>query len=163
MPETDDDLQGLDLAIQEQPERLLPLLGQLVDLRDPADVAHALDDVRGAKRQLDEVRALLEQVLRLECQRQGTKTLHFGDVDAIVSGGSRSDYDIERLVAELRAAGLPEDRLAQLVVETVSWKVDQRVARQLAAANPAYRDAIDRCRTTTPAPWRVSVETAKRG
>jgi hypothetical protein len=47
-----------------------------------------------------------------------------------------------------------------LVVETIDYRVDARVARQLEAANPAYARAIQAARTMAPGPWRVSV---KRG
>lgn len=154
----DADLHGLELAIHEQPERLIPLLGQLVDLRKPSEVARAISAIRDAKRQLDEVRQLLEQVLRLESAKHGTKTLHLGDVDVVISGGSRWEYDAEALAADLRAAGLPEQRLAQVVVEVVSYKVSQRVLAQLAAANPAYGEAIERNRRRVEAPWRVAVD-----
>lgn len=155
-----EDLASVELAIEQAPEIMVPLLGELVDLREPDQVAAALEAIRAAKRILDEARGLLEAALRLEAQRQGTKTLHLGNVDAVVSGGETVSYDCERLQEALRAAGLPEERLAQVVVETVSYKVDQRVARQLAAANPAYAEALEACRIVAPAPWRVSIRRA---
>jgi hypothetical protein len=134
----------------------------VIDLTRPVEVAGALQDVREVKRQLDELRALLEGVLRLEALRQGTKTLHLGPLDAVISGGERSEFDAELLTERLRDAGLPEERIAEAVVQTVSYKVDQRVLRQLAAANPAYRTAVDKSRTVVDTPWRVSVKGATR-
>jgi hypothetical protein len=153
-----DDLSGLELAIQENPIVVLPLTGQLVDLTKPTEVADALATVRDAKRQLDEIRADLEAVLVLESTRQGTKTLHLGDRDAVISGGTRTDYDALQLTLRLAAAGLPEDRLSALIVTTVSYRVDQRVAKQLSAANPVYAEILDQCRTIEPAPWRVTLK-----
>jgi len=149
------------LQLEDSPEIVLPLTGQLVNLRQPLQAAQALRDVRDLKRQLDEVRMLLEGVLRLEAARQGTKTLHLGPVDAIVSGGPSADYDAELLVDGLRAAGLPDDRLADAVTVIVTYKVDQRVLRQLAGANPAYAAAIDSARSTVDKPWRVALRGAK--
>lgn len=76
----------------------------------------ALAQVRDAKRRLDELRALLEALLRVESRRQGTKTVHLdGGLTAVVSGGSRVVYDGEQLARDLEQAGLPADRLALAV------------------------------------------------
>ena len=68
---------ALELAaaqLDDTPQIVVPLTGQIVDLTRPVEVAAgALNDVRDAKRQLDEPRALLEGILRLEAQRQGTR------------------------------------------------------------------------------------------
>jgi hypothetical protein len=158
----DTTLSLVEAQIADTPSIVVPLTGQVVDLTRPVEVAGALQDVREVKRQLDELRSLLEGVLRLEALRQGTKTLHLGPLDAVISGGERSEYDAELLSERLRDAGLPEDRLAEAVVQTVSYKVDQRVLRQLAAANPAYKTAVDKSRTVVDTPWRVSVKGATR-
>ena len=145
--------------IETDPVFTIRLTGQIIDLREPAEVANALSDVREAKRQLDAIRQLLEDVLRLESSRQGTKTLHLEDgLTAVVSGGNRPEYDLPVLADMLRDAGLPEDRLEQLIVATISYRLDQSVARQLRSANPAYAAALDACRRDVPAPWRVNIE-----
>jgi hypothetical protein len=141
-------------------ELLLPLTGELVALDDPHQVAVALEGVRRLKGKLDDARRALEDALRFESERAGSRTLHLGDLDAVVSGGERVEYDELELAEQLRAAGLPEERLAELIVETVSYRVDQRVARSVAAANPMYAAALERCRRVVPAPWRVAI---KRG
>jgi hypothetical protein len=146
--------------IAETPSIVVPLTGQVVDLTRPVEVAGALHDVREVKRQLDELRVLLEGVLRLEAQKQGSKTLHLGAFDAVVSGGVRAEYDAEKLEAGLLTAGLPAERFAEAVSLVVSYKVDQRVLKQLAAANPAYAAAIDAARTYVETPWRVTVKGA---
>lgn len=139
-------------------ELVIPWTGEIVDLGEPAQVARVLETVRALKRDLDEARALLEDVLRSESERQGTRTLHLGTLDAVISGGERVEYDELELARELRAAGLPEERLAELIVETVTYKVDQRVARSVAASNPVYAAAIERCRRVVPAAWRVAIK-----
>jgi hypothetical protein len=153
----DDRLAEVALRVEETGRVVLPLTGEVVDLGDPADVARGLARVRDLKTELDELRSLLEDVLRLESQRQGTKTLRLGDVEAVVSGGARTEFDAEALAEALRAAGCPEERIADLIVETVSYRVDARVAKQLEAANRAYAEAIASARTVEPAPWRVSL------
>jgi hypothetical protein len=160
---TDPGLEMVAAQVEETPTIVVPVTGQLVDLTRPVEVAGALHDVREAKRLLDELRALLEGVLRLEAQHQGTKTLHLGPLDAVISGGTRNDYDADVLQQLLRDAGLPEERLSEAVQQIVTYKVDQRVLKQLAAANPAYAAAIDQARTTVETPWRVTVKPTTRG
>ena len=155
---TDPNLALVSQAVAEQPELLLPVSGQLVDLRQPAQVADALEQVRQAVRELGELRGLLESVLRLEGQRLGTKTLRLGDVEATISGGSKTEYDGNRLRIVLREAGLPEERLNEAVpaIVTVTHKPNAAVLRQLSAGNELYADLIAGCRTTVEVPWRVS-------
>jgi hypothetical protein len=98
-----------------------------------------------------------EAVLLEESRRQGTKTLHLPDGTAEVSGGTALEWDID-VLAELQAVGLPEDRYGELVVTTVTQKVDARVAKQLEAANPEYAAIIERARRYEPRPWRVSIK-----
>jgi hypothetical protein len=152
------DLELVQAQVEEEPMLLLPFTGELVDLRDPGEVARALQSVRDFKHRLDELRELFTGLLRLESQRQGTKTLHLEGSDAVVGGGPRPDYDAELLMSRLRAAGLPEARLAQAVVATVTYKPNALVLKQLAAANDDYRRAIDASRTTVEAPWYVTVK-----
>lgn len=153
-----DDLATTRDLIELDPHLTVRLLGQVVDLSDPGEVAQCLYDVREAKRQLDEVRQLLEDVLRLESSRQGTKTLHLEGLEARITGGTKPEYDLEQLEQMLREAGLPEQRLNELIVVTISRKLNQSVARQLRGANLAYAHALETCRTDVPAPWRVTVE-----
>jgi hypothetical protein len=152
------DVTSVELAIQETPEIQLPLTGEIVDLRQPEQVAVALHSVREAKRILDQARQLLEEVLVHHSQKAGTKTLHLDHVTAEISGGSRTDYDLDTLRNGLTRAGLPQDRLGQLIVETITYRVNASVAKSVEAANPAYAAVIERARITQPAPWRVTIK-----
>jgi hypothetical protein len=138
---------------------VVPVTGEVIELGAPLQVALALETVRKAKRQLEEARGVLEDALRIESERQGTRTLHLGELDAVVSGGEKVEYDVVELADELRAEGLPEERLGELIVATVTYRVDARVARSVAASNRRYAAALERCRRVLPAPWRVSVKT----
>ena len=137
---------------------VVPWTGEVVSLAEPAQVCRALDQVRELKRELDHVRAVLEDALRQESERQGTKTLHLDGLTAVVSGGEKVEYDHLELIDELRDLGLPEQRIGDLVVETITYRVDQRVAKQLAGANPRYAEAIERHRHVVPDRWRVTVK-----
>lgn len=74
----------------------------------------------------------------------GAKTLHVDGCDLIVSGGDKTIYDIEVLEENLREAGCPEDRLNALITQTISYKLNYSVLRQLQSANPDYRSAIEK-------------------
>lgn len=139
---------------------VVPFTGEIVELAEPDRVALALETVRRLKRELDDARAVLEDALRYESERAGSRTLHLGELTAVVTGGEKVEYDAEQVLAQLRDAGLPEDRLNELVGVRVEYRVDQRVARSVAASNPTYAAALDRCRRVVPAPWRVQI---KRG
>jgi hypothetical protein len=144
--------------VEAEPELVLPGSGEVVDLREPAQVAYGLQALRELKRQLDGLRSLLEALLRLESMRQGTKTLHLGSLEATVSGGDKLEWDVDLLGAGLRKAGCPEERIDELVQIKIKYRVDAGIARQLEAANPRYAAAIAAARRRVPAPWRVSVK-----
>jgi hypothetical protein len=154
---TTDELTSLELAIAEQPHLVVPLSGELVDLRDPNSVAGALDQVREMKNQLDGTRAVLEQVLRLEAVRQGTKTLHLEKCTAIISGGETVEYDGEQLIRLLEQAGMPQERINEIVETVVTYKVNALKAKHAAGANPDYAHAVQQTRTVKPTYWRVSI------
>jgi len=142
-------------------EIMVPLTGELVSLGEPVQVCRALEQVRELKRELDHVRAVLEDALRLESERQGTKTLYLDGLKAVVSGGERAEYvDLEVLADELRDEGMPEERVGEIVVTKISYTVSQRKADHAARANPRYAEVIERHRRIVPAAWRVSVEGA---
>lgn len=139
---------------------LVPLLGLAVDPAAYDQVAEALASVRDAKRLLDEARVELERLLAEEAQRLGTKTLHFGDLDAVVSGGPYTAYDIE-VLGRLQEAGLPEDRWNQLVKTRVEYRVDRNVLRQVrGAGNPEYEAIIEKAGEHVERPYRVDVKRA---
>ena len=98
-----DDLEQAPARADEHPELVVPGTGEIIKLDDPAQVAHGLGRVREAKRGLDELRALLEALLRVESQRVGTKTVHLENgLTAVVSGGTRTVYDAETARARSR-------------------------------------------------------------
>jgi len=154
---TTDELASVELQIAEQPQLVVPLSGELVDLRQPDQVADALGQVREMKYQLDGCRALLEQVLRLEAVRQGTKTLHLERQTAVITGGEIVEYDGAVLLELLEQAGMPPARIAEVVQTIVSYKVNAAKAKAAASANPAYAEAVAQTRSVKTVPWRVTI------
>jgi hypothetical protein len=144
--------------VEATPELAIPLTGELIDRRKPAEVARGLLELREAMRNLHDLRAHLEELLLAESRRQGTKTLRLGDLVATVSGGPTVAYEeLEELRAELQAAGLGE-RANEIVVEEVRYRVDQRRAKQAESANTAYADILARHRHHVDTAWRVAIK-----
>lgn len=98
-----------------------------------------------------------EAVLLDESRKQGTKTLHYPEGKAEITGGQELIWNLDILL-QLRDRGLPEDRYNELVVATVTYKVNAAVAKQLEGANPAYAEVIGMARSYEPKPFRVSVK-----
>ncbi len=121
---------------------VVPGLGELVNLEDPPAVALALDSVRDLESRLREVKAELTRALVYHSQLQGTKTLHLENFSVTVKSGTATVYDAAQIEQGLRACGMPEERIREIVKETVSYTVDAVKAKQAAGANPLYAEVI---------------------
>ena len=137
---------------------------QLLDVRTgevlPATPTNAVNVLVAAREMRVKMSVLIkdcEAVLLEESRRQGSKTLHLDGATATVTGGSDLEWDVD-VLAELRAAGLPEARWDELYVATVTYRVDARVALQLEKANPVYGAIIERARSRVEKAWRVNVK-----
>ncbi len=130
-------------------ELLAPSVG------NAARVIHA---ARAMKAQVNEIVNEATAYLVGLSEREGTKTLHGEDETITVSGGPTIDYDPQDLIEALQAAGCPENRINAAVVQTVSYKVDRAVLRQLASANENYRAAIQLAELEVEKPYRASVK-----
>jgi hypothetical protein len=136
----------------------------LLDLRTGEQLAPTADNAAELIGRLREYRReamtaiqACEAILIEASRIAGTKTLHLEGATATVYGGPQTDYDLETL-AKLREHGLPEERWNALVKETVSYKVDGRVIKQLeGSGNPNYAAVIRNARRVSEAPYRVKV------
>lgn len=143
------------------PEQLLDVYtGELLPAT-PSNASYLLRKARELRDHLLLAVKDCEAVLLEESRRQGTKTLRIDEeghavYTATISGGNDYDWNFSVLV-ELLDLGLPRERYHELVVETRTYKVDARVAKQLAAANPEYAKIIEQACTMVEKPWRVSV------
>jgi hypothetical protein len=146
-----------EVALVETPVELLDVrTGELVEAT-PAKAAELLVAAREMRGRLMNLVKDCEAVLLDESRKQGTKTLHFEEGTATITGGTDLNWNLDILL-ELRNRGLPEERYNELVVATVTYKVDARIAKQLEAANPAYAEVIQMARSYEPRPYRVSVK-----
>lgn len=158
VPRDTDELEAIAELVESEVERPNPLTGEMVRVGSALDVVQALDAVRGDMRKLAEWRAFLILIVRYVSRRQGTKTLHVGGgLVATLSGGSKPVYDVDRLEELLTDAGLPAERLAELVETVTVKKVRANVAKQLRAASTEYAAILDQCERREPDSWSVSV------
>lgn len=132
--------------------------GEVVNLADPDQCVWALESIRDLEADLRMAKTELSRAIAAEGLRQGTHTLTLSDGrKAVLSGGRQYEWDGEGLKASLLAAGMPAERVAQVVEEVVTYKVSAVEAKRAASANPAYMAAVDLNRRETETPVRVSV------
>lgn len=152
---------SLPAAVEGERWLLNPASGETLPAT-PENAAAVLAVLRDLRYRLSDAIRACESVLADESARQGTKTLHVGGFTASVSGGSELVWDIEALRVGLAKAGCPEERIDALIVATTEYKVNQSVARQLAAANPQYAAAVEAAKGRVEKPVRVSVKEGAR-
>ena len=137
---------------------LIRWTGEVVPLSDVTACARALTDLREAETEIRQMKATLTALIVEECGRRGVKTLHLEGVTAEIAGGSSTVYDAEVIEQELREAGMPEDRIREIVEETVSYRVRAVEAKRAAGMNPTYRGIMERNSRTEEKPWTVRVK-----
>lgn len=150
-----------DVARTEFTGLLNPTTGELLEA-NVENAAIVLDAARSTKQIVNDIISEATAYLAQEAARRGTKTLRSGDYELALSGGATVEYDATDLIMLLREAGCPEDRIEAAVVATITYKVDRSVLRQLAAANPDYKAAIDLAAREVEKPWRAAVKTNRR-
>lgn len=122
------------------------------------NAAEALGAVRAMKQHANEIVNEITAWLVAKSEHDGTKTLH-GDGETItLSGGIGIDYDAADLMEALEAAGCPQERIDAAVKTEITYKVDRAVLRQLAAANPDYKAAIELAEREVEKPYRASIK-----
>ncbi len=128
-------------------ELVLPT-GELVSLDSPEQCAAALASLRDIEQFVKEAKAAIVGALSEEAQRRGQNSFALADGTQVVV---RRNYDIQwdaqQLEADLRAAGMPEERIREIVVEEVSWSVKAVEANKAAKANPESAEAVAAARS----------------
>ena len=130
-------------------ELAIPGIASLVNIEVPEEVARALHDIRNLESQLRDAKRDLVSILETHATNRGTRTMHLAGVDVVLTSKRDVVWDIEALESKLRRAGLPEERLNELIKETVSRSVNANVAKSVAGANPKYARIIKACRSET--------------
>lgn len=139
-------------------ELAVPVIGEVVNLDDYQACSLALDQIRFVESQFREAKGILTRAIAEEAAKQGTRTLELRDGrKAVVSGGRETEYDAEGILDGLAAAGMPQERIVEIVTETVSYKVHAVEAKRAANANAAYATVIDECSREVEKPVSVSI------
>ena len=128
-------------------ELVLPHSAELINLEDERQVAAAFREVKELKARIAEADRRLREALAESARVRGTKTFYVDGVGKIeVKGAEKIEYLPDVIENGLRELGCPEDTIREIVVETVSYKVDGHRAKRAASANPEYAEVIERAR-----------------
>jgi hypothetical protein len=119
---------------------VLPTTGEVIDTAEPRAVADAIHEIELLERELRLVKDHLRGLLVDESGKVGSKTLRWGKREAVIKGGSETIYDADEVERCLLDAGMPAERVAEIVVEkvTIEKRVNAREAARAAAANMGY-------------------------
>ena len=146
-----------ELEVTPQDNYPVPIIGSIIDLEQPEQVAQAIDDVKRAFAVLGEAKRMLEGLLVEESRKQGSKTLHLPGYDVEVKDDKTLVWNLE-VLEELRAAGLPEERFEELVRPKVEYSVSALKAKQIErSGNEQYASIIGRARSYEERTPRVSI------
>jgi len=131
--------------------------GEVVDWQDVNSLARALDWLREAEQEFRSAKASVQRSIAYLAEQRGTKTLLLDDGrKASVSGGTKTVWDAQALDIGLRALGMAEDRIREIV--QVELKVKAIEAERAAKASPdRYGILIDACKTDEPSSITVSL------
>lgn len=143
--------------LERRREILDPFTGELVPADDPASLAALLAKLRTLSVQVRDAQRGIAEAFRDLAAVHATGTFHLEDGSTVtVPKGTETIYDAEAIETELRAAGMPEAAIREIVEETVvtTLKVKASRAKQAASRNPAYAEIIERnSRTAEKTPY----------
>ena len=95
-----------------------------------------------------EVKGSVTQAFVDHATRLGKNDIPLGDGTSVkVTKTYDLQWDHHTLEEALRAAGMPEERIGEIIVEEVSYKVKAIEANKAAKANPEYEAAVEAART----------------
>lgn len=148
-----------DIEVRESEVLAVPGLGTIVNLNEPREAGIALQDIRALEGRFREVKRILSDAIVAYWQKGGTaKTFTIGGGrNAVITGGPEKVYDAEAIRADLLAAGMPDERVSEIVVETISYKVAAVEANRAAKANPKYAKIIARHTLEIERPYDVQI------
>lgn len=136
--------------LERRAEVLNPITGELIEVADREKMAGAFEALRELKANADVALARFTEAVVEEVARIGSRTLTGdGGLKLVLGPDTEVEWDVPALSA-LRDAGLPEERMNDLVKTTVTFKVDAAVAKQLSSANPAYAAIIEAAKQRVP-------------
>jgi hypothetical protein len=147
-----------EIEVARPAEVILPT-GEIVDMSDPASLAQAYEKVREIEQTLREIRGFIIEGVAAYAEHRGAgKTIHLeSGLKITLKGGEDIRWDAQQLEGDLREAGMDEDRIREIVIEEISYRVSANEAKKAASVNPAYAAAVERARHAAPARPTISV------
>lgn len=139
-------------------ELAVPGTGEIVDLTDAPACAVALDAIRDFESHIREAKAALTRAIVEEATRQGVRSIELPNgARAEISPAVEVVYDALALAEGLREAGMPEERINELIEETVSYKVKAVEVKKAASANPEYAKVVEDARSEQPKAQYITI------
>lgn len=139
-------------------ELVVPVSGEIVDLNDESACAAAIQDIREWESRLKEAKSILTAAIVEQARIEGVRSFSYTDGRRIeVGGGPKVEYDALEIEEGLRALGMPEERIREIVIEEVSYKVSARKAKSAAAANEDYQKVIEGAKKTKNEAYYISI------
>ena len=139
-------------------EIALPGIATIVDLEDGEACAQALDDLRDFEQLISEAKAALTRAVVAHSERIGLLTFELPDGrKAEVVKRPVVTYDAEAIEEGLRAAGMSEERIRDIVKEEVTYKVAAVEAKKAARSNENYAQIIEDARSEIPKTPSVTI------
>ena len=136
-----------ELEVLASQEIVLPT-GEIVNLADPASCAIALARANELMSLMAEIKGSVIEAFVEHAKRLGRNDIPLGDGTSVkVTKTYDLQWDHHALEEALRAAGMPEERIGEIIVEEVSYKVKAIEANKAATANPEYAAAVEAART----------------
>lgn len=154
------------LETRERAEIALPTTGELYDLDDEVEATRFLQALGEYQREtLAPAKAHATQTMLTLGRRLGSKKFTVQDAlgtpvaDVEVVDTSEVEWvDVEQMEEKLRAAGLPEQKIREVIeLVPVQRKVLTTKAKQIARANPAYDEIVVEHMRRVAKPPRVKV------
>lgn len=137
---------------------VVPGTGELLRMGTADEAAAAFDRLSELQGELALVKRYVTDRLTELAKLYGKQTMPLSDGRKVtLSSGTTTTYDADAIYADLIDAGMPEERIREIVEETVTYRVKAAQAKQAAAANPAYAEIIERHKTVTEKPRYASI------
>lgn len=128
----------------EKHELVVPGTGEVIDLEDEIACCRALHDLNRMEQMIRTAKRELAYAITERSRVLGTKTITLPSGEKAQVGSDRETvYDAQAIEEGLRAAGMPEQRIQEIIETTVTTRVRAVEAKRAAAANPEYARVIE--------------------
>ena len=124
----------------------------------PENAFHVLTQIAEAEAKLRTLKAAITDYVRDESERLGTKTINVPGGKLVLEGGPEQQVEGHELRQLLAEAGMPEERIAEVVTEEVTYKVNRRILNQMTASNGDYKAAAELVTSEVEKPYRAKAK-----